>query len=112
MSTRVETWLWLAQRATAVALALVVTIHLATMIYAIHDGLTATQILGRTRGSVTWLIVYAVFVTAAAVHAPIGLRTVLSEWSPLRPRAINAIAVIFALLLAVLGWRAVLGLYA
>lgn len=111
MSARLETWLWLAQRGTAAVLALVVTIHLATMIYAIHGGLTASQILGRTRGSLAWLTVYATFVTAAAVHAPIGLRTVLSEWSPLGPKAVNAIAAIFALLLAVLGWRAVLGLY-
>jgi len=111
VSARVQTWLWIVQRASALVLAVVVAIHLATMVYVIHGGLSAGQILARTRGSVAWLVVYGSFVTAAAVHAPIGLRPVLSEWSPLPPRAIDATALIFALLLAVLGWRAVLGLY-
>jgi fumarate reductase subunit C len=41
------------------------------------------------------------------VHAPIGLRTVLAEWTPLPPRSSGLIAVAFGLMLAVLGLRAV-----
>lgn len=112
MNARAETWLWLIQRATAAALILTVTIHLATIIYAIHGDLSASEILSRIRGSIAWLVVYGTFVTAVALHAPIGLRTFLREWSPLYPEIINGIAVIFGVLLMGLGWRAVLALYA
>ena len=40
MSARVETWLWLAQRASAAVLALCVAVHLVTMIAAVRGGLT------------------------------------------------------------------------
>ena len=76
MSARSETMLWIAQRATAALLALCVVVHLATMIVAVRGGLTATEILGRTRGSVGWATFYGLFVLAVAIHAPIGLRTV------------------------------------
>jgi hypothetical protein len=41
------------------------------------------------------------------VHVPIGLHTVLIEWTPLRRRDCNMTAVAFGLLLAVTGLRAV-----
>ena len=75
-----QTALWLAQRATAGILALCVAVHLATIIYAVQGGLTAAEILGRTRGNTAWLAFYSTFVIAAAIHAPIGLRPVLGEW--------------------------------
>jgi len=68
--------LWIAQRATAALLALCVAVHLATMIVAVRGGLTAADILARTRGSVGWAAFYGLFVLAVAIHAPIGLRTV------------------------------------
>ena len=73
---RAQALVWLAQRASAAVLALCVVVHLATMIVAVRGGLTAGEILARTRGSVGWAAFYAVFVVAVAVHAPIGLRTV------------------------------------
>ena len=78
--------LWIAQRATAALLALCVVVHLATMIVAVRGGLTATEILGRTRGSVGWATFYGLFVLAVAIHAPIGLRTVAGEWLQWRGR--------------------------
>src|SRR6266704_956210 len=51
MSARGETRLWLAQRASAAVLALCVAVHLATMIVAVRGGLSAADLLGRTRGS-------------------------------------------------------------
>ena len=49
MSARAETRLWLAQRASAAVLALCVAVHLVTMIAAVRGGLTAAEMLGRTR---------------------------------------------------------------
>src|SRR6202521_5486129 len=80
MSARSETMLWIGQRATAALLALCVVVHLATMIVAVRGGLTATEMLGRTRGSVGWATFYGLFVLAVAIHAPIGLRTVAGGW--------------------------------
>jgi len=71
MSARAETMLWIAQRATAALLALCVLVHLITMTVAVQGGLTAAEILGRTRGNVGWAAFYGLFVLAVAIHAPI-----------------------------------------
>ena len=111
MSTRSDTLLWLAQRASAAVLALCVTVHLATIGYAVRGGLTAAEILGRTRGSAGWLAFYSVFIIACAVHAPIGLRPVLTEWLGWRGRSREAFVLAFGVLLALLGMRAVLAVF-
>ncbi|HZC78895.1 MAG TPA: hypothetical protein VE258_14180, partial [Ktedonobacterales bacterium] len=87
-------------------------VHLATIIYAVRGGLSAAEILGRTRGNVAWLVFYTVFVVAVAVHAPIGLRSVLGEWARWRDKARDAALLLFSLLLVVMGMRAVLALFA
>ncbi|MGH8687996.1 MAG: succinate dehydrogenase [Burkholderiales bacterium] len=112
MSRRGETLLWVAQRASAAVLALCVLVHLATMIYAVHTGLTGAAILARTRGNVAWAAFYSVFVIAVAVHAPIGLRAVLAEWFGWRGASRDAVLAAFAAVLAALGARAVLGVFA
>jgi succinate dehydrogenase hydrophobic anchor subunit len=71
--------LFLAQRASAMVLAFAVTVHLATILYAVRGGLTAGEVLGRTRGNGWFLAFYVLFVLAVAVHAPIGLRNVVRE---------------------------------
>jgi fumarate reductase subunit C len=81
------------------------------MVYAVRGGLGAAEIVGRVQGNGAWLAFYAVFVAAAAVHAPIGLRTVLTEWTPLTGRAAAGVAVAVAVALAWMGWRAVFMLY-
>ncbi len=111
MSQRIETLLWFAQRASAMVLAPLVLVHLATIVYAVHQGLSAAAILGRTRGNVAWLLVYGLFVAAVAVHAPIGLRSVIREMTPWRGRSVDLFAAGIGVLLVVLGWRAVAGLY-
>ncbi|MSP87487.1 MAG: succinate dehydrogenase [Alphaproteobacteria bacterium] len=103
--------LWLAQRASAAMLALCVAVHLATMIYAVQGGLSAAEILGRTRGSITWLAFYGLFVLAVAVHAPIGLRAILREMTAWRGRSLDLAAFGFGLALIWLGLRAVVGLF-
>jgi len=84
-----------------------VLLHVAVIFYATRQGLTATDILARTRGSIAWALLYGAFVAAAAVHAAIGLRTVLIEWSPLNERAAGICVTAFGGLLLVLGLRAV-----
>ena len=108
MSIRSQTLLWLAQRASAAVLALCVLVHLATIVYAVRGGISAAEILGRTRGSALWLAFYSLFVLACAVHAPIGLRSVLREWAAWRGRGCDAAMWLFAALLAWAGMRAVL----
>ena len=77
---RRETRLWLAQRISAAVLALCVIVHLITIIYATRGGLSGAEILARTRGNSAWLVFYGVFVVAVAVHVPIGLRAIATEW--------------------------------
>ena len=111
MSAKTDTWLWLAQRASAAVLALCVTVHLATIIYAVRGGLSAAEIFGRTRGSAGWLAFYTVFVLACAVHTPIGLRPVLTEWLGWRGRSREWFVLAFGVVIVWLGMRAVLALF-
>jgi fumarate reductase subunit C len=103
--------LYIAQRGTAVILAFAVTVHLVTIIYAIRGGLTAGEILARTQGNRWFLGFYLLFVLAAAVHAPIGLRSILREWARWRDRSLDIAMMVFSALLLVLGVRAALAVY-
>jgi len=101
----VRLYLW--QRLTAALMVPLVLVHVAVIFYATRKGLTAADILARTRGSLTWASFYGLFVVAVAVHASIGVRTVLSEWSPLQDRAAGVLAILFGFALLVLGLRAI-----
>jgi fumarate reductase subunit C len=50
-------------------------------------------------------------VLAVAVHAPIGLRNVMREWTSWRGRSLDIVLAAFALLLLVLGLRAAFAVY-
>jgi len=104
--TRLEARLWLAQRATALVLAVCVTVHLVTILYAVRSGLSAEAILGRTRGQWGWAAFYGAFVLAASVHGAIGLRTIAREWLGWH-RGAGVAASLLCVALALLGWRAV-----
>lgn len=103
-----EALLYAAQRITAMILAPLVLIHLGLIVYAVADGLTANEILSRTRGNMGWAVFYGLFVVAAAVHAPLGLRNILREWLRLRGGLVDFALVLFAFVLAGLGLRAVM----
>ena len=103
MNVRLYVW----QRATAALMVPLVLLHVAMIFYATRRGLTATDILARTRGSIVWASLYGTFVVAAAIHAAIGVRNVLTEWSPLRDRGASMLAAVFGVSLLVLGLRAV-----
>ena len=112
MTFRNETRLWVAQRASAAVLAVCVVVHLATIVYAVQGGLSGAEILARTRGSVAWFAFYSLFVLAVAVHAPIGLRAVLTEWVRWRGRARDLVLLLLGAGLAWGGMRAVLAVFA
>lgn len=103
MSIRLFIW----QRITAALLFPMICVHAAVIFYAMRHGLTAAEILSRTRGSIAWASFYGAFVVIASVHGSIGVRNVLAEWSPLTGRGAGIAAVIFGAVLVVLGLRAV-----
>ena len=103
MNVRRHVW----QRLTAAALVPLILIHVAVIFYATRQGLTATDLLARTRGSVAWAVYYTAFTAVIAVHASIGLRNILVEWGGLRHRGAMIASGLFGLLLLVLGCRAV-----
>jgi fumarate reductase subunit C len=107
VNARNQTLLWVAQRFSAMVLALCVVVHLITIIYAVRNGLSAAEILGRTRGNYGWFAFYALFVAAAAVHAPIGLRTIVSEMLGWRGAALDLLVLAAGVALAWGGMRAV-----
>jgi len=112
MNVRTQVLLWAAQRISAFVLAVCVLAHLVTIIYAVRHGLTAAEILGRTRGNAGWAAFYALFVLAVAVHAPIGLRNVLSESFDWRGRGLDVAVLVIAAALALWGFRAVYAVFA
>lgn len=93
-------------------LAVCVVVHLATIVYAVQGGLTAAEILGRTRGNTAWLAFYSLFVLAVSVHAPIGLRAVFIEWLRWRGRSRDVALLLLSGALAWMGMRAVLAVFA
>ena len=103
MSLRLYIW----QRLTAAIMAPLVLVHVAVIFYASRKGLSAVEILGRTRGSLMWAAFYGAFVAAATVHASIGMRNILLEWSPLGEHGAGIFSTAFGLLLLALGLRAV-----
>jgi fumarate reductase subunit C len=103
--------LFIAQRATAFVLAFAVAAHLATILYAVRGGLTAAEILARTHGNIGLALFYGLFVVAVAIHAPIGLRNILREWTAWRGRSLDLALAAFSLALLALGLRAVFAVF-
>ena len=103
----IELRLYLAQRISAAVMAPLVLLHLGVMIYAIQGGLSADEILARTRGSLFWGGTYGLFVLAVAVHAAIGLRNIMREWWHLTGTLLAGLSWIIGLGLLAAGLRAV-----
>jgi fumarate reductase subunit C len=104
---RTQALLWYGQRVSAMVLALCVVVHLGVMIYAVRGGLTAAEILGRTHGNWAFGAFYAVFVVACAIHAPIGVASIVAETKGGRGSAPLVIASVLAIGTLALGLRAV-----
>lgn len=103
--------LWATQRITAVFLAFAVVVHLVTILVAVRGGLSAAEIIGRTRGSLPWLGFYAAFALAAGLHGAIGLRAIAAEWAGWRGRGYDLAWLGIGLLTAAFGIRAAWGLF-
>jgi fumarate reductase subunit C len=103
--------LFVAQRVTAVVLAFAVAAHLGTILYTVRGGLTAADILARTHGNLAFALFYGAFVVAVAIHAPIGLRNVLREWTRWRGTTLDLALALFAILLLGIGLRAVFAVF-
>ncbi|MBL8385910.1 MAG: succinate dehydrogenase [Burkholderiales bacterium] len=112
MSAAREAKLWFWQRASAVVLAVCVLVHIGVMIYAVRGGLSAAEILGRTRGSLGFAAFYTVFVLGCVVHVPIGLARVCEEWLGLNRFLAVTVAKLATVAILFLGLRAVYGVYA
>lgn len=95
------------QRLTALLLAPLVLVHLGLIVYAVRNGLSAGEILGRTQGSIGWAAFYGGFVLAVAMHGAVGLRTILIEWTGIGRQAAGGVAWVAGLALLLLGLRAV-----
>lgn len=108
---RTETKLWVWQRLSAAVLSICVVVHLVVIVYAVQDGLTAAEIISRVSGNLMWFAFYSVFVISIAVHAPIGIRTILNEMTSIGPSATHLIMATFSLIILVMGFRAVIGLF-
>ena len=106
MNVRLYVW----QRATAALMAPLVLIHIAVIFYATRQQMTAADILSRTHGSIVWAAYYAVFVAAVSIHASIGVRNVLSEWTPLAERHAGQFAIMLGIVLTLLGAHAIFAL--
>ena len=99
--------LYMLQRITALLMVPFVVGHLVLMVIVIQGGLSAAEILGRTKGSVLWFLFYGLFVFAVSIHGALGLRVVVHEWLGLKGRALEGFMWIVGLGLLLLGWRAV-----
>jgi fumarate reductase subunit C len=102
----VRLYVW--QRLTATLMVPLIAVHLIVIIYATNRGLSAAEILGRTRGSIAWGLYYGLFVIAASIHGAIGVRGVAREWLGWREKALDRLMWIFGTILLVLGLRAVI----
>ncbi|MEM8798012.1 MAG: succinate dehydrogenase [Pseudomonadota bacterium] len=100
--------LYMAQRLTALIMAPLVIGHIAVMIYAVQNGLSAEEILGRTKGSLAWGLFYGTFVVAVAIHAAIGFRVIAYEVFKLPEKALTPFTVLVFVTLFLMGMRAVL----
>jgi len=99
--------LYMLQRITALLMAPLVLGHLAVIIYAIQDGLSAAEILDRTQGSFLWFAFYGTFVVAVSIHGAIGLRAIVHEWGGLKGSSLDAFMWATGIALFALGARAV-----
>lgn len=102
-----ELRLYILQRATAAMMVPLIAVHLIVIYMASAKGLTAADILSRTRGSFSWGAFYSLFVVLAAVHGAIGVRVVCREWTRLSLAARDRVMWGVGVLLFLLGMRAV-----
>lgn len=103
-----EMRLFLLQRLSAMIMVPFIFVHIGMIVYAVRGGLSAEEILTRTQGNWLWIAFYTLFVISAAIHAPIGIRKVVKEWTTITSQAANWLALVLGLVFLGLGMRAVI----
>ena len=101
----VRLYLW--QRLSALVMVPLVAGHLAVMMVAVRDGLTAAEILSRTQGSLAWGLFYGLFVIAVSIHAAIGVRVIAHGTLKVSGGTLTVLTWALGLGLLALGGRAV-----
>jgi fumarate reductase subunit C len=104
---RLEAWLYIVQRLSALILAPLVIGHLVVIMIAVRGGLSAQEILSRTQSNAVWPLFYGLFVAAAALHGAVGLRAMAREILPPRRALPETLALVFMAAVLLLGFRAV-----
>lgn len=99
--------LYMLQRLSALIMVPLTLVHIAVMIFAVQGGLTTAEILGRTQGSVLWLLFYGSFVVAVSLHAAIGLRVIVHETFGLKGFPLSTFTWVVGSMLLLMGMRAV-----
>lgn len=99
--------LYVVQRISALVMAPMVLLHLGSIIYAVQNGMDASEILSRTQGSIFWGLFYGTFVLAVSLHAAIGMRVILNEWFGWSGKLFDFALLFFSLALLLMGGRAV-----
>jgi len=102
-----ELKLYMTQRLSAIFMVPFIVVHLGVIIYASRNGVSAAEILGRTKGSIGWMLFYGLFVVAASIHGTIGIRNIMSEMFVWRGRSLEFAMGVVVLLLITVGLRAV-----
>ena len=99
--------LFILQRLSGALLALLLFAHLVTIIFAVQGGLSVAEIVDRVRGNLFWVSFYGVFALTAVVHAMIGLRKILIEWTPVNPRVVDVVVSLYVIGALWLGYEAI-----
>lgn len=104
---KTELRLYMTQRVSAMFMVPFILVHLGIIIYASRDGISAAEILSRTKGSIGWMLFYGLFVVAAAVHGTIGIRNIVAEMFSWRGRSLEIVMGLVIVVLVAIGWRAI-----
>ena len=75
------------------------------------SGSNSESWITRTRGNGAWLVFYTAFVLAVAVHVPIGLRTIATEWLGWSGSTRDWALAAFGVALLVMGFGATLAVF-
>ena len=98
--------LYFTQRLSGALLAILLFIHLLTVLYVVHDELTVAEITTRLQNNMLWLIFYGVFVLAAVTHSMIGLRNIFLEMTSLHRRLVDSLVFVYVVVSLYFGFNA------
>ncbi len=106
-SVNIDLFVFVTQRVTGALLALLLLIHLITIMFAVQGDLSVSEIVARVRGNVAWITFYGLFIIIVVMHAMIGLRNILTEMSNLNRRVIDLAVITYAAVTLILGVEAI-----